>query len=97
MDFRPMADRVLVQRAEPETKTASGLFIPDSTVEAANKGTVIAVGPGKLLKDGRVVPVADIVINDVVMFGAGAGIPVKVNGEDFLVLTQDELIAIVGD
>ena len=92
-----MADRVLVRCAEPETKTASGLFIPNSEEEKANKGTVIAVGPGKLLKDGRPVPVADIVINDVVMFGAGAGIPVKVNGEDFLVLKEDELIAIVGD
>jgi len=92
-----MADRVLVQRAEPETKTASGLFIPDSTVEAANKGTVVAIGPGRSTRDGRPVPVADVAVDDVVMFGAGAGIPVKVNGEDFLVLKEDELIAIVDD
>ena len=92
-----MADRVLVRCAEPETKTASGLFIPDSTEEAANKGTVVAVGPGRSLKDGRVVPVADIAVDNVVMFGAGAGIPVKVNGQDLLVLKEDELIAIVSD
>jgi chaperonin GroES len=97
MDFRPMADRVLVRCAEPETKTASGLFIPDSTEEAANKGTVVAVGPGRSSKDGRVVAVADIAVDDVVMFGAGAGIPVKVNGQDLLVLKEDELIAIVSD
>jgi chaperonin GroES len=97
MDFKPMADRVVVRLIEPETKTASGIFIPDSTVEAANKGTVVAVGPGKVLKDGRIVPVADIVINDVIMFGPGAGIPVKVNGDDFLVLKEDEILAIAND
>ena len=89
-----MADRVLVRRADAETKTASGFFIPDSSVEKANKGTVIAMGPGKSTKDGVIIPIADIQVNDVVMFSQGAGISVKVNGEDFLVLKEEEIFAI---
>jgi chaperonin GroES len=94
MDFKPMADRVLVQQDDTETKTASGFFIPDSSVEKANKGTVLAIGPGKTTKDGVVIPMP-VEINDKVMFAPGAGIKVKVNGEEMLVLKEEELIAIV--
>jgi len=95
MDFRPMADRVLVRRSDPETKTLSGLVIPDSTAEKANQGTVVAVGPGRSTVDGRVIPIADVAIGDLVMFGPDAGIPVKVNSEALLVLKESELIAVV--
>jgi len=94
MNFKPMADRVLVRRTEAENKTVSGFFIPDSSVEKSNKGVVLAMGPGKSTKDGVVIPIADIKINDVVMFSQGAGIPVKVNGEDFVVLKEEEIFAI---
>ncbi len=95
MNFRPMADRVLVRCAEPENKTASGLFIPNSEEATTNKGTVVAMGPGRSSKDGRVVPIADVAVDDMVMFANGAGIPVKVDGEDLVVLKEDELLAIV--
>ena len=97
MDFRPMADRVLVRRAEAETKTVSGFFIPDVAAEQANKGTVVSVGPGRALKDGRIIPITDIVIDDIVMFTPGAGIPVKVNGEALLVLKEEEILAVVNE
>ena len=95
MKFRPMLDHVLVRRAEAETKTSSGLFIPDASVGKSNKGTVLAIGPGKSTKDGAVIPIAEIKLNDVVMFSEGAGIPVKVDGEDFIVLKEEEIFAIV--
>ena len=94
MNFKPMSDRVLVKRADAENKTASGFIIPDASVEKANRGTVVAMGPGRSLKDGRVVPIADVGIGDVVMF-EGNGISVKVDGEQLVVLKEEEIIAIV--
>jgi chaperonin GroES len=94
MNFTPMADRLLVRRAEAETKTASGFFIPEVMVEKANRGTVLAIGPGRSLKDGRVIPVEDVKVGDTVMF-EGNGINVKVNGEPLVVLKEQEIIAIV--
>lgn len=94
MNFKPMADRVLVRQSESETKTTSGFFIPDSSVEKANTGTILAVGPGKTTKDGVVVPIP-VEVNNKVMFAPGAGIPVRVEGEDYIVLKEEELIAVV--
>ena len=94
MNFKPMADRVLVQQSEAETKTASGFIIPDAVVEKANTGTVLAVGPGKTTKDGQVIAMP-VEINNQVMFAPGAGIKVKVDGKEMLVLKEEELIAIV--
>ena len=94
MNFKPISDRVLVKRADAENKTASGFIIPDASVEKANRGTVVAMGPGRSLKDGRVVPIADVSIGDVVMF-EGNGINVKVDGEQLVVLKEEEIIAIV--
>lgn len=96
MNFKPMLDNVLVRRNEPETKTSSGFFIPDAVVGKPNTGTVLAVGPGKANKSGVVIPVAGIEVDNVVMFSQGAGIPVKVDGEDYLVLKEEEIFAIVG-
>lgn len=95
MNFRPMLNHVLVRRAEEENKTSSGFIIPDASVEKPNKGTVLAIGPGKPTKDGVVIPIAEIKLNDVVMFSQGAGIPVKVDGDDFIVLKEEEIFAIV--
>lgn len=91
-----MLDNVLVRLNEAETKTASGFIIPDSSVGKSNTGTVLAVGPGKANKAGIVVPIAGIQVDNVVMFNQGAGIPVKVEGEDYLVLKEEEIFAIVG-
>ena len=94
MNFRPILDRLLIRRLESETRTRSGFIIPDASVEKANKGTVIAMGPGKPLKDGTVVPIANINVGDVVMF-EGNGINVKVDGEALVVLREEDIIAIV--
>jgi chaperonin GroES len=94
MIFKPMADRVLIRRVDPETRTSAGFIIPDTSVVKANRGTVVAVGPGKLLKDGKVVPIADVKVGDVIMF-EGIGINVKINGEQLVVLQEEEIIAIV--
>ena len=94
MNFKPMADRVLVQQDASETKTASGFIIPDASVEKANKGTVVAVGPGKTTKDGQIIAIP-VEVNNRVMFAPGAGIKVKVNGKEMLVLKEEELIAVV--
>ena len=94
MTFRPTADRVLVRRAELETKTSSGLFIPDIQGEKANQGTVVSMGPGLTTRDGVIIPIA-LELGDLVMFSQGAGTPVKVDGQDYLVISEDDIIAVV--
>jgi len=96
MNFKPILDNVLVRRNDAETKTASGFFIPDASVGKPNTGTVMAMGPGKANKAGIVVPIAEIAVDNVVMFNNGAGIPVKVDGEEYIVLKEEEIFAIVG-
>ena len=91
-----MLDNLLVRRADAETKTKSGFFIPDASVGKPNTGTVLAMGPGRANKAGVVIPIAEIKLNDVVMFNQGSGIPVKVDGEDYIVLREEEIFAIVG-
>ena len=96
MNFKPILDNLLVRRNEAENKTASGFIIPDSSVQKPSTGTVLAMGPGKANKAGVVVPIAEIKVDDVIMFNQGAGIPVKVEGEDYLILKEEEIFAIVG-
>lgn len=94
MDFKPMFDRVLIKQSDAETVTASGFIIPDSSVEQANTGTVMATGPGKTSKDGTIVPLT-VQTNDKIMFMPGSAIKVKVNGSEMLVLKEEDIIAIM--
>jgi len=94
MTFKPTADRVLLKRAELETKTAGGLFIPDIQGEKANRGTVVDFGPGRTTKKNVLIP-TELTLGDTVVFGEGAGTPIRVNGEDYLVVKADEIIAVV--
>ena len=97
MNFRPTDDRVLVNKDPVEEKTSSGLFIPVAGAEAVNRGTVLAVGPGRYTKNGdNRIPV-EIKPNDRVLFAPGSGLQVKVDGTVYLVLKEDEIIAIVED
>jgi len=89
-----MFDRVLIQEHDAETVTSSGFIIPDAIAEKANTGTVLAVGPGKSIKDGTVIPLT-VQVNDKIMFMPGSTIKVKVNGIDMLVLKEEDIIAIV--
>ena len=94
MALRPLQDRVIIKRLDNELKTASGIVIPESAAEKPDQGEVIAVGPGKKTEDGKVLPV-DLKVGDKVLFGKYAGQSVKVDGEELLVIREDEILAVV--
>jgi chaperonin GroES len=94
MNLRPLNDRVIVKRLDQETKTASGLIIPDAAAEKPDQGEVLAVGNGKILEDGKVRPL-DVKVGDRVLFGKYAGQTVKVDGDELLVMREEDIMAIV--
>jgi chaperonin GroES len=94
MELNPPADKIVLRKIEEKQVTFAGIYIPDAVVEKANKGTVIAVGPGRTAKDGTIVPVA-VTVGDNVMFSFNSGTPVKLNGEDLLIVAEDDILAIV--
>ncbi|WP_420994953.1 co-chaperone GroES [Cupriavidus sp. 30B13] len=94
MSLRPLHDRVLVKRSDNETRTASGIVIPDSAAEKPDQGEVVAVGPGRRNEAGeRIAP--DLRVGDRVLFGKYAGQGVKVDGEELLVLREEDVVAVV--
>jgi len=93
MNIRPLHDRVIVRRQEEERTSAGGILIPDSATEKPIRGTVIAIGKGKILDSGDVRPL-DVKVGDQVLFGKYSGSEVKVNNEDLLVLREEDIIAI---
>ncbi|MEQ5842732.1 co-chaperone GroES [Paraburkholderia acidicola] len=94
MSLRPLHDRVIVKRLDQETRTASGIVIPDSAAEKPDQGEVLAVGPGKRDNDGkRIEP--DLKVGERVLFGKYAGQAVKVDGNELLVLREDDIVAVV--
>ncbi|WP_082709911.1 co-chaperone GroES [Burkholderia sp. TSV86] len=94
MSLRPLHDRVIVKRLDQETKTASGIVIPDSAAEKPDQGEIIAVGPGRRDTDGkRVEP--DVKVGERVLFGKYAGQSVKVDGNELLVLREEDIVAVV--
>ena len=93
MKLRPLHDRVIVKRLEAETKTAGGIVIPDSATEKPIKGEVIAVGNGKILEDGKVRPL-DVKVGDKILFGKYSGTEVKLDGEELLVMREEDIMAI---
>lgn len=95
MNLKPLNDRVLVKRLESEEKTAGVLFIPDTAKEKPSKGAVIAVGPGKVADDGKRVAMA-VKVGDSVLFNKYAGTEVKLDGEEHLVMREDDILAIIG-
>ena len=94
MKIRPLHDRVLVKRLEEERKTASGIVIPDSATEKPDQGQIIAVGTGKILEDGKVRPLA-VKAGDRVLFGKYSGQTVKVDGDELLVMREEDLFAVI--
>jgi chaperonin GroES len=94
MNLRPLHDRVIVKRLDQETKTASGLIIPEAAAEKPDQGEVIAIGNGKILEDGKVRPL-DVKVGDRVLFGKYSGQVVKVKGEELLVMREEDIMAIV--
>lgn len=94
MSLRPLQDRVIVKRLDQETKTSSGIVLPDSAAEKPDQGEVLAVGPGRRDKDGRHIEL-DVKIGDRVLFGKYGGQVVKVDGNELLVLREEDIIAVV--
>ncbi|HEY2395262.1 MAG TPA: co-chaperone GroES [Rudaea sp.] len=94
MKLRPLHDRVIIKRLEAETKSAGGIVIPDSATEKPIKGEVVAVGAGKILEDGKVRALA-VKAGDKVLFGKYSGTEVKVDGEELLVMREEDLVAII--
>ena len=94
MALRPLHDRVIVKRLDNERTTASGIVIPESAAEKPDQGEVIAVGPGKQTEDGKVLKM-DVKVGDKVLFGKYAGQTVKVDGEEVLVIREEEILAVV--
>lgn len=94
MKLRPLHDRVIIKRLEAETKSAGGIVIPDSAAEKPIKGEVIAAGTGKILEDGKVRPIA-VKVGDIVLFGKYSGTEVKVDGEELLVMREEDIVAVV--
>lgn len=94
MALRPLHDRVIVKRLDNERKTASGIVIPDSAAEKPDQGEVLSVGPGKKTDDGKLLPI-DLKVGDKVLFGKYSGQAVKVDGEELLVIREDEILAVI--
>jgi chaperonin GroES len=94
MNIRPLHDRVVVKRTEEERTSPGGIVIPDSAAEKPIRGEVLAVGNGKILESGDV-RALDLKVGDKVLFGKYSGTEVKVNGEDLLVMREDDVMAVV--
>lgn len=94
MKIRPLHDRVIVKRLEAETKSAGGILIPDAATEKPIKGEIIAVGNGKILEDGKV-RALDVKVGDKVLFGKYSGTEVKVDGQELLVMREEDLMAVL--
>ncbi|MBK5935295.1 MAG: co-chaperone GroES [Halorhodospira halophila] len=93
MSIRPLHDRVVIQRLEEERTSPGGIVIPDTAAEKPMKGKVIAVGNGKMLDNGERRPV-EVNVGDQVLFGKYAGTEVKIDGQDYLVMREDDIMAV---
>ncbi|MFZ9993240.1 MAG: co-chaperone GroES [Steroidobacteraceae bacterium] len=94
MKIRPLHDRVIVKRLEEERTSPGGIVIPDSATEKPSQGKVLAVGKGKILEDGSV-RALDVKVGDKVLFGKYSGTEVKVDGDDLLVMREEDIMAVV--
>jgi chaperonin GroES len=94
MKIRPLADKVLVQRLEAETKTAGGIVLPDSAKEKPQRGKIVSVGQGKVLDDGTVRKL-QVKKGDMVLFTSYAGTEVKIDGKEYLIMSESDIMAVI--
>ena len=94
MKIRPLHDRVIVKRMEEERKTASGIVIPDSATEKPDQGEVVAVGAGKKDDQGKLIPL-DVKVGDRVLFGKYAGQEIKIEGSEYLIIREEEVLGVI--
>ena len=94
MKIRPLADKVLVQRLEAENKTAGGIVLPDAAKEKPQKGKVISAGEGRVLDDGKLQKM-QVKKGDVVLFTSYAGTEVKIDGKEYLIMSESDIMAVI--
>lgn len=94
MKIRPLHDRVIVKRIEEERKTAGGIVIPDNATEKPDQGEVLAIGTGKVMDDGKVRPLA-VKVGDRVLFGKYSGSSVKLDGDELLVMREEDIMGVI--
>jgi len=92
--FKPLADRVLVQPAEAEEKTAAGIILPDTAKEKPVEGTIVSMGPGKVADDGKVVKM-EVKVGDKVLYGKYSGTEVTINGTEYLIMRESDIFGIL--
>ena len=95
MNVRPLHDRLIVQRIEEKETVKGGIIIPDTAKEKPQEGKVLAVGNGKILENGTKLPL-DVKVGDKILFGKYSGTDIKIDGEEVLILREDEVLAVVG-
>ena len=93
MKFRPLHDRVLIKVLDSEEKTAGGIIIPDSAKEKPQEGKVVAIGSGSRTEDGKIIPM-DVQVGDVVLFGKWSGTEVKIDGKEFSIMKESDIMGI---
>ena len=94
MKIKPLHDRVVIKRLDEERTSAGGIVIPDSAAEKPIRGTVLAVGAGKIANDGKVTPMA-VKVGDVVVFGKYSGTEIKIDGQEVIVMREDDIMAVI--
>ena len=94
MKIRPLYDRIVVKRVEQQEQKVGGLYIPDTAKEKPQEGEVVAVGKGKRLEDGKVIPL-DVQPGDRILFGKYSGSDIKIDGEEYLIMREDEVLGIL--
>jgi chaperonin GroES len=92
--IRPLQDRVIVKRIEEEEKTKGGIIIPDTAKEKPQEGRVVAVGKGKVNEDGKITPL-DIKVNDRVLFGKYSGSEINIDGEEHLIMREEDILGVI--
>jgi len=94
MKFRPLHDRVMIRRVDPEGKTTGGIIIPDTAQEKPMEGEIVAAGPGKRDEKGKVVPL-DVKAGDRILFGKWSGTEIKLDGEDLLIMSESDIMGVI--
>lgn len=94
MNLSPLHDRVIIKPSQPEEVTKGGIIIPDTAKEKPMQGEVIAVGPGKMTEDGKLIPLT-VKVGDKVLYGKYSGTEVEINGEQFLIMREADILAII--
>ena len=94
MKIRPLHDRIIVKRIEGEEKTKGGIIIPDSAKEKPDEGKIIAVGKGKITEDGKIQPL-EVKVGDKVLFSKYGGTDIKIEGEEYLIMREDDILGII--